>query len=186
ATLGDDRPGHDLGRGRLPTREVRHRTGLLRARLPDPQTARQDHPRVSEGPQSAPPPRPPRVGRWGAGPNPPALRPAAADRRLRADGLRWLADRVPAHGRVGGSAPAGWQRRLGPDGLGDGLRASGAGAVVVLAAGPGNRRRVAPSPADAGHALAPGPDHRRRGLYRLRAVPSYSPDPAVVPGADVL
>src|SRR5262249_18128120 len=64
ATLGADRLGHDLGGGRLATREVRDRTGLLRARLGDPQTARHDHSGISEGPQSAAPASPPSLGRW--------------------------------------------------------------------------------------------------------------------------
>src|SRR5262249_54398764 len=48
-----------------------------------------------------------RAGGGRGGGDPPAVRRAVAGRRLRADGLRRLADRVPAHCRAGGPAPPG-------------------------------------------------------------------------------
>ena len=67
-----------------------------------PQTSRQDPPGVPEGAGPRPPAAIPGVGRGRARPDPAPLRRAVAGRRLRADGLRWLADRVPAGRGIGG------------------------------------------------------------------------------------
>ena len=71
---------------------------------------------------------------------------------------------------------AGRQGELGPDRLGDRVRAPGDRAVVVVATGTGDRGRAGPSAALAGDALARGPDRRRRGLHGLRAGPGHRAD----------
>src|SRR3954447_5020217 len=107
AAVADHRVGHDLGGWRLAGRALRDRPRLLRRGTPHPQAARRHRGRIPESAGSRPDASTPRRGRGRASADPSPLRPSAAHRRLRADGLRWLADRVPPFRGVGRPPPAG-------------------------------------------------------------------------------
>src|SRR5438270_7363133 len=134
-TARADHDGHDLGGGRFPSRDVRDGTRVLRRLLRGPQTSRRDPSGISEGAFPHPPAPIPGVGRRGAAGDPDPLRRPVAGQRLRADGLRWLPNRVPTLCGVGGPSPAGGPGRLGPDGVGDRVRAPGNRTALVVATG---------------------------------------------------
>src|SRR6202011_3100149 len=92
--VADPPARHDLGGGGLASRKVPDRARVLRGLLRGPQTSRQDGAGIPEGALSCPRAATQGVGRGGAPSDPGSLRRAVADRRLRADGLRWVPHRV--------------------------------------------------------------------------------------------
>src|SRR5271157_86584 len=167
AASGAGSGGDDLGRRRLRVRAVRGGTRVLRDVPRSPKTSRRDAGGVSKGVGS-----PADAAALGAGSGRPrrnsaALCRAPHDRRLRADGLRRVANRVPAFGRTGSPHGQRKQRGVSAHRLGDGLRPSRIGAAVVLADRQGNRRRTAALATDAVFAAGGGLGRGRCGLYGL-------------------